>query len=57
VRAETAFGDFGPGRYGWLLADVTPLPAPVAARGALGLWWWQPPVETAAWLRERGVIA
>jgi hypothetical protein len=35
---ERAFGDYGPGRYGWLLADVRPLPTPIPYRGALGLW-------------------
>jgi hypothetical protein len=39
--AERAFGDYTPGRYAWLLADVQPLDAPVPAKGALGLWEWQ----------------
>jgi hypothetical protein len=38
---EDAFGDYSPGRYGWVLADVEPLAEPVPARGALGLWNWQ----------------
>lgn len=37
---DFAFGDFTPGRFGWLLADVQPLPEPIPARGALGLWDW-----------------
>lgn len=37
---ERAFGDYAPGRYAWLLADVTPLAEPIPARGALGLWEW-----------------
>lgn len=40
---ERAFGDYAPGRYAWLLADVQPLAEPVPARGALSLWEWQPP--------------
>jgi hypothetical protein len=35
---ERAFGDYTPGRYAWLLADVQPLAVPVPCRGALGLW-------------------
>lgn len=37
---ERAFGDYSPGRYAWLLADVRPLPEPIPAKGALGLWDW-----------------
>jgi hypothetical protein len=45
---ELAFGDFTPGRYAWLLAGVRPLPEPIAARGALGLWQWHDaPAELA----------
>lgn len=39
---ETQLGNFGRGRFGWVLADVTPLPEPVPARGMQGLWEWQP---------------
>lgn len=35
---ERDFGDFSPGGWAWLLADVVALPVPVPARGALGLW-------------------
>lgn len=38
---ERAFGDYTPGRFAWLLADVKPLPDPIPAKGALGLWDWQ----------------
>jgi len=37
---ERAFGDYTPGRYAWLLADVRRLEEPIPARGALGLWNW-----------------
>jgi hypothetical protein len=37
---ERAFGDYTPGRFAWLLANVRPLPAPIPAKGALGLWTW-----------------
>jgi hypothetical protein len=35
---ELAFGDYRPGRFGWLLLDVQRLPEPVPCRGGLGLW-------------------
>lgn len=40
---ERAFGDYSPGRYGWLLADVRRLAQPVPCKGALSLW--QPSAE------------
>lgn len=39
-RVERAFGDYTPGRFGWLFEGVEPLPEPIPARGALGLWAW-----------------
>lgn len=35
---EADFGDFSPGRYGWVLKDVRALREPVPTRGMLGLW-------------------
>ena len=35
---EADFGDFSPGRYGWVLKDVRALREPIPARGMLGLW-------------------
>jgi hypothetical protein len=40
---ERAFGDYTPGRYGWVLDNVRALPEPIPARGALLLWEWTPP--------------
>ena len=37
---ETAFGDFSPGRYAWVLENIHPLPKSIPAKGALGLWGW-----------------
>jgi hypothetical protein len=37
---ERAFGNYTPGRYAWLLADVRPVDPPIPARGAQGLWEW-----------------
>ena len=39
---ERAFGGYAPGRYAWALRDVRAI-EPIPARGALGLWDWQPP--------------
>ena len=36
---QLPYGDFTPGRYAWLLADVTPID-PVPAKGKQGLWEW-----------------
>jgi hypothetical protein len=35
---EEAFGDFTPGRYGFMLRRVQRLATPIPCRGALGLW-------------------
>lgn len=43
---ELAFGDFTPGRYAWVLADVVRLDRPVPARGGQGLWEWMQPGRT-----------
>lgn len=42
---EYDFGDYASGRYAWLLRNVEALPEPIPARGMLGLWEWEPPVE------------
>lgn len=36
--AERAVGFYSPGRYAWILNDITPIPYPVRAKGRLGLW-------------------
>lgn len=38
---ERAFGDYTPGRFAWLLANVRALPEPIPAKGALGLWKYE----------------
>lgn len=47
TKQERAFGDYSPGRYAWLLADVRPLRTPVPCRGAQGLWAVPPDVRAA----------
>ncbi len=43
VPSERVFGNYAPGRYAWLFSRVYRLTTPIAARGSLGLWKWQPP--------------
>lgn len=38
---EIEFGDFGPGRFAWILRNVSPI-TPVPAKGSLLLWDWKP---------------
>lgn len=32
------YGDYSPGRYGWLLDDINAFESPISARGQQGLW-------------------
>ena len=38
---ERAFGDYEPGRFAWLLADIRAVRRPIPVKGALGLWEFQ----------------
>lgn len=51
---ERAFGDYTPGRYAWKVSEVYRLRTPLAARGTLGLWSWQPP--PAFWQELQTVV-
>ena len=42
---EYAFGNYDPGRFAWLLADVVRLKTPIPCKGALGLWTLPPEIE------------
>jgi len=35
---ERAFGNYAPGRFGWVFADVKRIAPPIPCKGALGLW-------------------
>ena len=35
---ELAFGDYSPGRYGWLLSDPVQFANPIPAKGKLSIW-------------------
>lgn len=52
---ERAFGDYSPGRWAWLLADICPLRTPLPYRGALGLR--DLPPDVIAQLTEGGLYA
>jgi hypothetical protein len=43
---ELAFGDYTPGRRGWVLTNVGALKVPVPCKGARGLWDLPPAVLT-----------
>lgn len=43
AEPERSFGDYTPGRLAWILHGVDRFPAPVPAKGALGVWEWQTP--------------
>jgi len=37
-KDEAAFGDYGEGRWGWLMTDPVKFDKPIPAKGALSLW-------------------
>lgn len=51
---EPAFGNYDPGRFAFLLANVRALPDPVPCRGALGLW--NVPAEIAALIDQKVAV-
>lgn len=42
---EEAFGDYSPRRFAWVFTDIVRIEPPIAAKGALGLWEWNPGSE------------
>lgn len=40
IEDQRPYGDYAPGRFAWLLADVVALDEPIPARGRQGLWNW-----------------
>jgi hypothetical protein len=38
---QRPLGEFGPGRFAWLLKDIKRLRSPVPATGRQGLWRWE----------------
>lgn len=41
IRHEQYFGDFTPGRFGWILDNIKPLEKPIPAKGSQGFWDWE----------------
>lgn len=39
---QVPYGDYRPGRWAWMLTDVSPLDPPIPAIGHQGLWLWSP---------------
>lgn len=44
---ERAFGDWSPGRYGWIAENPMAFDCPEPARGMQGIWMWEPPKRIA----------
>jgi hypothetical protein len=40
TASDRTSGDWSDGRWAWRLEDVTPLPVPIPAKGAQGIWNW-----------------
>jgi hypothetical protein len=48
---EMTFGDYSPGRYGWLLSDPILFDKPIACKGQLSIW--NLPIELESLVREQ----
>ncbi len=42
TEQEQLFGNYEPGRFGWMLSDIRQMAQPEFTKGALGLWEWTP---------------
>lgn len=47
-NAPPLWGDFGPDRFAWELAEPRLFKVPIAARGMQGLWTWDAPNSAVA---------
>lgn len=43
VEDQRPYGDYRPGRFAWLLADVVPFSRPIPAKGGQRIWNWRQP--------------
>ncbi len=41
ILKERAFGDWSPGRFGWILRNPVLFDKPIPAKGAQGFWNWE----------------
>jgi hypothetical protein len=53
-RREFQFGDYSPGRFGFLLSNAVKFPKPIACDGALKLWNWQVNTELVDLIPQKG---
>lgn len=44
TKAEEAFGDYSPGRYGWLLSDPVQFTTGIPVKGSFGVWEYKAPL-------------
>lgn len=51
---ERSFGDYTPGRYAWLLANVKMLAEPIPCKGALSLW--EPDTLTQLAIKRQEIV-
>lgn len=42
ARIEECYGDFSPGRSGWLFGKAIPFDTPIPAKGRQRIWNWEP---------------
>jgi activating signal cointegrator 1 len=54
TRQEQAFGDYTPGRYGWVFDQVLRYEVPEPARGKQSLWEYEVPPCHVEWVRKHG---
>lgn len=45
TEREHGFGNYSPGRYGWVFVDARPITPPVPLRGERGIFTWQAPYD------------
>jgi hypothetical protein len=53
-KPEASFGDYTPGRYAWVLSNITPLSEPIPYPGKQGIWLCSHPAVCAVADRLRG---
>lgn len=51
---ERAFGNYAPGRFGWVLKNVKPLSTPIPLRGFQQIFNWNPDCEGLEKLQKLG---
>lgn len=46
---EESFGDYSPGRFGWLLSHAAAFKEPIPAKGMQGFWNYDGPLPEESW--------